>query len=100
MEQEKEVAEIPKPIEVKESIQDQTNRLLSQGYVWNPLLKFPRNLKCPCESGKKFKHCHLSGIPPVIPPDAAKKIAEAMKLPESVKFVEDPTSEEVTIPNA
>lgn len=92
--------EIPKPIEVKESVQDMTNRLLCDGYVWNPLLKFPRNLPCPCDSGKKFKACHLSQLPPVVPPKAAEQIREAMRMPEAVKFVEDPTSEEVTIPNA
>lgn len=27
------------------------------GYDWNPLRKH-RNIACPCESGKKAKHCH------------------------------------------
>jgi hypothetical protein len=29
----------------------------------HPLLKYPRNMKCFCGSGKKFKLCHLSEIP-------------------------------------
>lgn len=38
------------------------------GYVWSPLRKIPRNSKCPCDSGKKFKHCHLDKISPTIDP--------------------------------
>ena len=28
----------------------------------NPLLKWPRNFKCVCGSGKKFKVCHLNDL--------------------------------------
>ena len=30
--------------------------------VENPFREFPRNSPCPCESGKKFKNCHLSSM--------------------------------------
>lgn len=30
-----------------------------EGYIRNPLLDLPRNMKCPCHSGKKFKVCCL-----------------------------------------
>jgi len=36
---------------------------LKPGFVWNPMLKTPRNAKCPCGSGKKFKKCHMPGMP-------------------------------------
>lgn len=32
-------------------------------HTHNPLLKFPRNKQCFCNSGKKFKSCHLNKIP-------------------------------------
>ncbi len=40
--------------------------------IYNPLKKFPRNLPCPCLSGKKFKNCHLNLIAPVIKADKLK----------------------------
>lgn len=44
------------------------------GFIRNPLLRFPRNKKCPCNSGKKFKHCHLNVLPYAIPdPKQMKK---------------------------
>lgn len=45
---------------------------LKPGYVWNPLMKIPRNSPCPCGSGKKWKKCHLRILP------------QAMKLPEGL----------------
>lgn len=30
------------------------------GWVWNPLLRYPRNRACYCGSGVKFKKCHYS----------------------------------------
>lgn len=35
----------------------------AEGYLSNPLLKFPRNDPCPCKSGKKFKKCCLPKQP-------------------------------------
>ena len=40
------------------------------GFVWNPLLKLPRNMACPCKSGKKWKVCCLPVTKHVIPRDA------------------------------
>lgn len=36
---------------------------LTDGFMWNPILKIPRNDHCPCGSGKKFKKCHLKDTP-------------------------------------
>lgn len=33
------------------------------GHVWNPLRSLPRNGKCVCGSGKKFKKCCLPYMP-------------------------------------
>jgi hypothetical protein len=35
-------------------------RLLNDDMMPNPLLGLPRNMQCPCGSGKKFKHCCLA----------------------------------------
>lgn len=37
----------------------------------NPLLKFPRNSPCMCNSGKKFKLCHLGLLPRMVTMDMA-----------------------------
>jgi len=40
---------------------------LKPGYQFNPVIKFPRNAKCPlCNSGKKFKKCCLPHQPPAL----------------------------------
>lgn len=41
------------------------------GLVPNPLLRYPRNAKCICSSGKKFKHCHLDKLPSLVPKEMA-----------------------------
>lgn len=42
-----------------------TSKLIpAPGFEWNPL-KRHRNVFCPCDSGKKAKHCH--GIPEALP---------------------------------
>lgn len=40
---------------------------LPEGFMWNPLLKLPRNSPCPCKSGKKFKKCHLPKMTRMLP---------------------------------
>jgi hypothetical protein len=35
---------------------------ITPSLVSNPLLKWPRNFKCVCGSGKKFKSCHLNAL--------------------------------------
>jgi len=34
--------------------------------MFNPNRKYPRNLPCPCQSGKKFKKCCLLNQPMVV----------------------------------
>jgi len=59
------------------------------GFIWNSLKKLPRNMPCPCQSGKKFKACHLNMLPPVVPEKIAKSYIEAMKRPGGIKFLID-----------
>jgi hypothetical protein len=49
------------------------------GFTHNPLLKLPRNRKCPCLSGKKFKACHLPLLPRVVSQDDAEKFSKQMR---------------------
>lgn len=44
------------------------------GLVKNPLLEWPRNYRCVCGSGKKFKKCHLNGLQKNITIEDANKI--------------------------
>ena len=37
------------------------------GYQFNEMRSLPRNRPCPCNSGKKFKKCHLPIMPDIIP---------------------------------
>jgi len=39
----------------------------AKGYVENPFSKYPRNFKCFCESGRKFKVCCEPKTPSTIP---------------------------------
>ena len=61
--------------------------VLGKGFMWNPLLRTPRNVPCPCGSGIKFKKCHLNKLSPAIPtPDKMKEIiAEATARAEKDK---------------
>lgn len=43
---------------------------VKKGFMWNPLRKIPRNMPCPCGSGKKFKKCHYLAMPAVLPENA------------------------------
>src|SRR6185312_1315548 len=49
------------------------------GFAWNPLLTLPRNMNCPCKSGRKFKHCHLNLLPRVIKQDFVETYKQQMK---------------------
>jgi len=51
------------------------------GMAFNPLLKLPRNMTCPCLSGKKFKACCLNKLPMAVPVADAKSYAEQMEKP-------------------
>lgn len=50
--------------------------ILPKGFVWNPLIKFPRNAKCPCGNGKKYKKCHLLNMPRMLPASAVRKTSD------------------------
>lgn len=54
------------------------------GFAYNPLRTLPRNLLCPCLSGKKFKVCHLRLLPEIIPEKLANEYAEKMKRPKLI----------------
>lgn len=58
----KKVAYIPKP-----------------GRAWNPLVNFPRNAPCFCESGKKFKKCCIHTTTRTLSAEEAKKMAKLVK---------------------
>ncbi len=63
--------------------------MLRDGYEWNPLRAFPRNLPCPCGSQKKFKVCCLDSMPAAVKADIAAEYREGMKTPELIRFVND-----------
>lgn len=67
---------------------------LLDGYDWNPLLTIGRNEMCPCDSGKKFKRCHLNTMPRAIPADLAKQYRAGMKNPGGFKFETDEVPDE------
>ena len=46
---------------------------------FNPLLDYPRNAPCICDSGKKFKKCHGPLIPTRIFKADAETIIESLK---------------------
>jgi hypothetical protein len=48
---------------------------IPEGFIRNPLLKYPRNSACLCGSGKKFKKCHLGELPVAITIEELKQIA-------------------------
>lgn len=56
----------------------------SEGMDYNPLKSYPRNNPCPCKSGKKFKHCHLDLIPPVIPENLVEVYKVAIAQPDFI----------------
>lgn len=52
------------------------------GYDWNPL-RAHRNIPCPCESGKKAKHCH--GRDNTIPASQVKTLRTYLKAIEQMR---------------
>lgn len=51
---------------------------LLDGFAWNPLAKYPRNEDCFCKSHKKFKHCCLPKIQPVVELDDYERIQDLL----------------------
>lgn len=73
---------IPPPCPIEDNRVDKnapTAWRLKEGYAHNPLLKFPRNAKCFCGSGLKFKKCHLAGLSRACTKAQAKEAEAAMK---------------------
>ena len=58
------------------------------GYVWNPLLKYPRNSDCFCGSHLKFKKCCLSKVKPVVLASEMKGILESLRKGHRIKLVD------------
>lgn len=54
------------------------------GHTWNPLLRLPRNMPCPCRSQKKFKVCCLSKLPQAVKIEDAKTYEEQIAKGELV----------------
>ncbi len=50
-----------------------------EGYVHNPLLKYPRNSTCFCGSEKKFKKCHLRSLSGTVSKDDEKELKDYME---------------------
>lgn len=46
----------------------------NKGNAWNPLLKYPPNMKCFCTSGKKDKKCCLPFLPAAVTEEEAKNM--------------------------
>lgn len=67
--------------------------ILKEGHAWNPLLKIPRNMKCPCGSDKKYKLCHLPTMPRAVPEKLAAEYRAAMKHVEYAQFIGDTKGE-------
>lgn len=59
---------------------------LKPGYAYNPTLSLPRNSRCRCGSGDKFKDCCLPRIPRYIPIDVAEEYKKHMQHPD-FKFI-------------
>ena len=53
-------------------------------HTWNPLKKLPRNMKCPCLSGKKFKTCCMIKLPTLVTKEAAARYRAQMAKPDLV----------------
>lgn len=85
----------PLPLPKKRHLVGITTKL-NPGMAWNPLVTLPRNMPCPCDSGKKYKHCHLPVMPRAIPEKLAAEYAEQIKGAsfESLKFEGDPLEDD------
>lgn len=64
-----------------------------EGFTYNPLLSLPRNMFCPCESGKKFKSCHLPTMPRYVTHELAAEYSKSIKSVgdnvKRIRFTED-----------
>lgn len=65
-----------KAIQKSKSVDRKENRyVLKAGLVYNPFIKWPRNLSCFCGSAQKFKKCCESTIPFGVPAKKAHILA-------------------------
>lgn len=67
--------------EAKKASERRTYLQPKPGFEWNPLRSLPRNLPCPCQSGKKYKACHLDKMPLVVPVAVANDYREQIAKP-------------------
>lgn len=72
-------------------------RVPSPGWTYNPLKGLERNSLCPCQSGKKFKKCHLNLLPELVPLEVAEKYRRVLKTTKVIRFVNH--DNEPDIPN-
>ena len=49
------------------------------GFMWNPILKHPRNEPCFCGSKIKFKKCCLPNVIPIIKDETAVTVSDLVK---------------------
>jgi hypothetical protein len=72
--------------ELEDSLQKSKRCYLAPlpGHEWNPLLKLPVNMKCPCKSGLKFKMCCRPKLPHAVPENLAKQYRIQMERPDLV----------------
>lgn len=67
----------PNTLLLQAQIRAETKRqkfIPKDGHVWSPLLRYPKNAKCFCGSGKKFKACHKDNMKMAVLPDEAKQL--------------------------
>lgn len=57
------------------------------GMTYNPLLRLPRNSRCPCQGGKKLKNCCLPNLPALVPESVAEHYEKVMaKFGSNIRF--------------
>lgn len=74
--------------------------MLKPGYAHNPCLKIPRNSKCKCDSGYKFKDCCLPRLPRYVTEAQADEYKEHMKHPDFKFILFDPKRQLQEVNNA
>jgi uncharacterized protein YchJ len=70
--------------------------VVKDGFVANPLMKIPRNSKCPCQSGKKFKVCCMSRVPRFVTAEIAEKHKKQMLRPNLTFRIVENTKGEIS----
>lgn len=50
-----------------------------EGFSWNPLKQWPRNMACFCGSKKKFKKCCIGKVKELVDKEDAEELRDLMK---------------------